>query len=68
MHIVATCPVCGTEIVMQTAECAICGRRVPAGEYVIAPKGSRYDGAPICADCIDRIGRKPAVGPWETKG
>jgi len=65
MHLVATCPNCGAAILVQTVTCARCGRPVPAGEYVIAPAGSRYERKPVCARCIDGDG--PRVGPTETK-
>ena len=65
MHIVATCPNCGTEVLVQTVECARCGRPATPGSYVIAPAGSRYEGKPVCVMCVDGCSQKPV--PWETK-
>jgi len=33
-------------------KCAKCGKETE--RYTVAPYGSRYDGTPICAECIDK--------------
>ena len=68
MHLTATCPRCGTEVLVQTVTCARCGRPATPGSYVIAPAGSRYEGKPVCVACVDGYSQKPATwGPTETK-
>jgi len=68
MHLVATCPRCGTEILVQTVECARCGHPTSPGGYVIAPEGSRYERKPVCVRCIDGCSLHPLMGPQEMKG
>jgi len=60
MHIVATCPNCGTQLVVQAIICAKCKRTVPDGQFVIAPDASRYAGKPVCVQCLDGSVRVPA--------
>jgi len=69
MHLVATCPRCGAEILVQTVECARCGHPTSPGGYVIAPEGSRYERKPVCVRCIDGDGNtRNRIGPTEVKG
>ena len=71
MNLIAKCPTCGVELMIEAVLCVRCKRRVQPGEYLIAPPGSRYIGQPVCFNCVDgaaRPGRPPkTAGPEEVK-
>lgn len=69
MNLMATCPKCGLQLLVQAVACVRCKRTVSPGEYMIMPPGSRYTGQPVCFRCADgeQAARKPKAGPEEVK-